>query len=60
MRKRTSLVYNSQVPPVELLRFPVPQQVSYLDKLLHSSDPDIEGFVDEFYIEQGVEDCDYQ
>lgn len=60
MKKRTSLVYNAQVPPVELLRSPVAHQVSYLGKLLHSPDPDIEGFVDNFHIEQGVEDCDYQ
>ena len=59
-KKRTSLIYNSQVLPVEMLRSPRAEQIEFLDCLLHVSDPDPDGFVDSFHIEQGVEDCDYQ
>lgn len=59
-KKRTSLIYNSQVLPVEMLRSPRAEQIDFLDRLLHASDPDLEGFVDSLHIEQGVEDCDYQ
>lgn len=63
MRKRQQLVrlyadsiYQRGLIPMSLLRTPVPEQIPFLDKLLHVSDPDPEDFANHFYIELGVED----
>lgn len=37
--------------PAELLQAPLPEQIDFLDPLLHSAEPDAEEFVDHFCIE---------
>ena len=56
--KSTSLVYNGGVPPKDLVKAPVPDQIGFLDRVRHVSDPDPNAFVDSFYITQIPHDCD--
>ena len=56
--KQDSTRYNAQLPPVDMVYAPRANQIPFLDRLYHVEDPDIEGFVDGFFIEQGVIDCD--
>jgi hypothetical protein len=56
--KSTSLVYNGGVPPKDLVKAPVPDQIGFLDRVRHVSDPDPNAFVDDFFIEQIPYDCD--
>ena len=51
-------VYDSKVPPKDLVKAPVPDQISFLDRVCHVSDPDPNAFVDSFYITQIPHDCD--
>lgn len=60
MTKDRSLKYNAQLIPHDLLRTPVPDQIAFLDRVRHVADPDPNTFVDTFYIQQGVMDCDYK
>ncbi len=51
-------MYDSKVPPKDLVKAPVPDQISFLDRVCHVSDPDPNAFVDSFYITQIPHDCD--
>jgi hypothetical protein len=51
-------MYNGGVPPKDLVKAPVPDQISFLDRVCHVSDPDPNAFVDSFYITQIPHDCD--
>ena len=46
-----STVYNTMVPPVDLLHAPLPEQIDFLDPLLHAAEPDAEEFVNRLCIE---------
>ena len=56
--KRNSTMYNGGVPPKDLVKAPVPDQIGFLDRVRHVSDPDPNAFVDSFYITQIPHDCD--
>ena len=51
-------MYNGGVPPKDLVKAPVPDQIGFLDRVRHVSDPDPNSFVDDFFIEQIPYDCD--
>ena len=44
--KRDSTMYNGGVPPKDLVKAPVPDQIGFLDRVRHVSDPDPNAFVD--------------
>lgn len=47
------------IPPAHLLQSPRANQLEYLDRVHHVSEPDIEAFVDCFYINTAaMPDCD--
>ena len=56
--KRNSTMYNGGIPPHDLVKAPVPDQIGFLDRVRHVSDPDPNAFVDDFFIEQIPYDCD--
>ncbi len=56
--KDRSLKYNGGLPPHDLVKAPVPDQINFLDRVRHVSDPDPNAFVDSFYITQILHDCD--
>ena len=56
--KHSIWLYNYKVPPKEFVKTPVPDQIGFLDRVRHVSDPDPNAFVDSFYITQIPHDCD--
>lgn len=56
--KDRSLKYNGGLPPHDLVKAPDPDQINFLDRVRHVSDPDPNAFVDTFYITQIPHDCD--
>lgn len=60
MARVDSTIYNTKVLPFDMLWAPRPNQIAYLDPLLHTSDPDMDSFLENFNIQQTPHDCDYQ
>ena len=56
--KDRSLKYSGGLPPHDLVKAPDPDQIGFLDRVRHVSDPDPNAFVDTFYITQIPHDCD--
>jgi len=52
MAKFRLQVLDLQIPPRELRESPVANQISYLDKIRHVSEPDFDAFISRFHIEQ--------
>lgn len=50
-RRTRSTVCDQRVPPRELCRAPVPDQIPCLDRLRHVADPDPNEFVNNFFVE---------
>ena len=46
-----SLILDTKVLPPDYLRAPLPEEIPYLDPLLHVADPDAENFVNGLHIE---------
>lgn len=44
-------MFEAQIPPAAMCTAPLPEQIDFLDPLLHSAEPDAEEFVDHFCIE---------
>ena len=45
------MILNTKVLPADYLRAPLPEQIPYLDPLLHVAEPDAEEFVNRLCIE---------
>ena len=45
------MILDTKVLPADYLRAPLPEQIPYLDPLLHAAEPDAEGFVNTLHIE---------
>ena len=57
--KRRSFVQNTSMPPMDLVCPPEPNQISELDDLLHSSEPDATLFAETFCLHQQIPpDCE--
>ena len=50
MRDR-SLKYNAQVLPFEMFTAPKAQQVPWLDRIKHASEPDMDAFTENFSLQ---------
>ena len=57
--KFRAVLVEGKLPPMELVESPLPEQIPFLDGLLHASDVDVDDFVDELFIKQGPIYCDH-
>lgn len=52
MRHYSAREDEMQIPPEDLVRSPVADQINYLDPIMHGCDADLNDFVENFSIQQ--------